>query len=1038
MALTRPAFVIACLLAAASTSSADDPQPVDFNKQVRPILSNACYKCHGPDEEQREAGLRLDVREEALAPAESGKPAIVPGEPEKSPLVARVHSTKKGIQMPPPESNKTLSDTDKETLRQWIAEGAEYRQHWSFVPPRRSAPPVVKNEKWVRDPIDRFILAKLESEGLTPSAEADRTTLIRRLTLDLTGLPPTPEEIDAFLADTSAEAYEHLVDRLLASPHFGERMAVDWLDAARFADTHGYHIDSGRDMSRWRAWVIDAFNQNKPFDDFTVEQLAGDLLPNPTVDQLVASGFNRNHMINFEGGAVPEEYHTAYIVDRVNTTATVWLGLTIGCAQCHDHKYDPITQKDYYQLFAFFHNVPENGLDGSKGNAAPLIKVPTSEQQATIDATESEIREIESRLSGDWPEQDQAQQTWETSQDSQAATWDVVQPAEMNAAGGATLTVDKEGAIVVTGPNPDHETYTIRATGSYTGVTAVRLETLTDDALVAKGPGRSGNGNIVMTDVRVAISGGDGVRQPIRIASATADFSQDTFPIAYAIDEQRHTGWGIDPEQGKPHTALFKLDSPIRAEGETMLEIVLDFQSQFSKHQPGKFRLSVTRDAEPSLSTSLPGEVISSLKTPAAERTDAQRAALRSYYRTSISEHGKELATRIAALRESLRKLDEKLPTAMVMREMAQPRDTFMLMRGEYDKKGEKVSAATPGSLPPLPEGLPTNRLGLARWLVDPSQPLTSRVIVNRFWQMVFGTGLVKTSEDFGVQGELPSHPELLDWLAVEFMSPTDSHGESTGGRWDVKAIVRRIVLSSTYRQASSVTPELLASDPENRLLGRGPRMRLQAEFVRDQALAISGLLKNKIGGSSVSPYQPSGLWEELMSRADGANWSAQSYTQSHGDDLYRRTMYTFWKRTSPPPTLSTFDAPDREVCTVRRARTNTPLQALVLMNDPTYVEASRNLAERIMTHGGGSVDNRLTFAFRLATARVPSDEERAVLREFYEAELAHYRQDPKAAKELLAVGESPVNAALDAAELAAWTAVSSAILNLDETVTKG
>jgi hypothetical protein len=1016
---------------------ADDPQPVDFDRQVRPILSNTCYACHGPDEEQRESGLRLDIREDAIGPAESGKPAIVPGDPEHSTLVSRTHSTKNGIKMPPPESNKTLSDADKEILRRWVAEGAEYRQHWSFAPPRRAKLPVVKNQSWVRDPIDRFILAKLEAEGLTPSPEASKETLVRRLTLDLTGLPPTLEEIDAYLADDRPDAYENLVDRLLASPHFGERMAVDWLDAARFADTHGYHIDSGRDMTRWRAWVIDAYNANKPFDDFTVEQLAGDLLPNPTVGQLVASGFNRNHMINFEGGAVPEEYHTAYIVDRVNTTSTVWLGLTVACAQCHDHKFDPITQKEYYQLFAFFHNVPENGLDGSKGNAAPVIKVPTPEQQAAIDADRSETLEIESRLAGPWPELDEAQKAWEADHGAVVPTWAVVNPLEMKSAGGATLTVEPGGAISATGVNPANDTYTIRISGPIGGVTAVRLETLNDDSLKGKGPGRSVNGNIVMTDVRIALNGSNGASKPLKIAAASADFSQETFPIAYAIDDQPQTGWAIDPQEGTAHAAIFRLDEPIVPQGDSTLEITLDFQSIFASHQLGRFRLSLTRAENPTTDT-IPVEIASALKVAADERNDAQRNMIRSFYRTAISIEGRTLESRRKALQETLRKLDESLPTAMVMREMPEPRDTFMLMRGEYDKKGEKVEAATPAALPPLPEGMPANRLGLARWLVDPSQPLTSRVVVNRIWQMFFGTGIVETSGDFGIQGALPSHPELLDWLAVEFMRPTDAAGESTGRRWDVKAIVRRMVLSSTYRQSSTVTPERLAADPEDRLLDRAPRLRLQAEFVRDQALAISGLLKHRIGGPSVSPYQPSGLWEELMSRSDGAAWSAQTYTQSHGDDLYRRTMYTFWKRTSPPPTLSTFDAPDREVCTVRRSRTNTPLQALVLMNDPTYVEASRHLAERIMGQKGASADDRISFAFRLATARTPSDEERSVLREFFEAELAHYRQHPDAAKELLSVGESPVNGALDPAELAAWTAVSSAILNLDETVTKG
>jgi hypothetical protein len=770
---------------------------VEFDRQIRPILSENCFTCHGPDAKERKARLRLDTRDGALASLRSGGHAIVPGKSADSALIERVRSEEPGERMPPPRTKKRLTRQQIDLLRRWIDQGANWSQHWSFVPPRRRSLPPVKDKDWPRNGIDRFILARLEKEGLRPSPKADRVTLIRRLTLDLTGLPPTPAEVDAFVSDQAPNAYDKVVDRLLASPHYGERMAVDWLDAARFADTHGYHIDSGRDMTRWREWVIDAFNTNLPYDRFTVEQLAGDLLPNAGLPQKIASGFNRNHMINFEGGAIPAEYHNAYLVDRVNTTATVWLGLTVACAQCHDHKYDPISQKDYYRLYAFFNNLPENGLDGAKGNAVPVLKMPTKEQRESLDLVQMEIQQYRRRL-----------------------------------------------------------------------------------------------------------------------------------------------------------TAAAAVGSPL---------VFLEGRS------------------------------------------------------------------RTAGLEKQRAGIERQVPSAMVMQEMASPRDTFLLVRGQYDKPGEKVTAEVPASLPSMPKDAPKNRLGLARWLVSPEQPLMARVTVNRFWQVFFGTGLVKTAEDFGIQGELPSHPELLDWLAVEFMQ-----------KWDVKALVRSIVTSATYRQSSVVTPSLHSRDPENRLLARGPRFRLQAEFIRDQALAISGLLNRKIGGASVFPYQPAGLWQELASRGDSKNWSAQFFVQSKGKDLYRRSMYTFWKRTSPPPQMITFDAPDREVCTVRRSRTNTPLQALVLLNDPTYIEASRKLAERMMKEGGAANAERIDFAFRLATARHPKSAEIAVLERIYMTQRAAFAKDEASAQKLLRVGESPRDECLPLPDLAAWTMVASVILNLDETVTKG
>ena len=814
---------------------------VDFNRDIRPVFSETCFKCHGPDANKRKAKLRLDTREGAFTEREGVSP-VVPGDLAKSDAWRRINAADTDDLMPPEKSGMKLTAPQIKLIGDWIKQGAHYKDHWSLIAPVSSPLPKVKRTSWPKNEIDRFILARLEQEKLQPSPQADKATLLRRVTLDLTGLPPTPDEVDSFLADKSPRAYEQVVDRLLQSPHYGERMALDWLDAARFADTHGYHIDSGRDMTRWRKWVIDSFNQNKPFDQFTIEQLAGDLLPKPTDEQKIASGFNRNHMINFEGGAVAEEYHHAYLVDRVNTTATVWLGLTVACAQCHDHKYDPISQKEYYQFYAFFHNVPENGLDGNFGNAKPVLQFPTAEEaaakarlQSEIAGGEAKVKQLEADLAG-------AQAAWEKA-----------------------------------------------------------------------------------------------------LAATTADAT---------------------------NLALVSI--------------------------------------------------------PVEQRTAQQSEALKKYFQEHHYPPLAEARKSLESAKKALEKLEKEIPSAMVMSEMEKPRDTFVMVRGQYDKPGERVTANVPASLPPLPAGSPTNRLGLAQWLVSSSHPLTARVIMNRYWQMYFGTGLVKTAEDFGSQGEWPSHPELLDWLATDFIH----------SGWDIKRMQKQIVMSATYAESSATTPELTAKDPENRLLARGPRFRLPAEFIRDQALAVSGLLNQEIGGKSVSPYQPAGIWEELASREDGKNWSAQTYTQSHGPDLYRRTMYTFWKRTAPPPTLSTFDAPDRESCTVRRARTDTPLQALVLLNDPTYIEASRKLGERLMSEANSDND-RIALVFRLAIARAPKAPETKVLLKLHNEQLAAYRSDPSAALKLLGVGESPRNEKLDPAELAAWTMVASTVLNLDETITK-
>ncbi|MDA0659684.1 MAG: DUF1553 domain-containing protein [Planctomycetota bacterium] len=846
-----------CVLTAGFAAESGN-RKIDFSRDIRPILSDRCFRCHGPDAAERKADLRLDQRESATSLLPSGATAIVPGDRSASELVRRILSEDDAERMPPAEMKKPLTAEEKEKLARWITEGAEYRQHWSFLAARRPQPPPDPFSNWARNPIDHFVADQMHREGLQPTPEASRETLIRRLTLDLTGLPPTLTEIDAFLTDQSDQAYEHLVDRLLASPHYGERMALDWLDASRFADTNGYHLDNGRDMTRWRAWVIRAYNDNLPFDDFTVYQIAGDLLPFATLDQQVASGFNRNHMINFEGGAIPEEYLNAYIVDRVNTTGAVWLGLTIGCAQCHDHKYDPISQREFYQLYAYFNNVPEEGLDGRSGNSEPKLALPTSEQ--------------------------------------------TIRQSELN----------------------------------------------------------------------------------LQLSQASAEKTK------------------LEIELGKQQPAWEQ-------------EAVAQLSSQASPTVPEEIRVILTKSE--------------------SDRSDEERAQLADNFRRQDA-NWVALVARLDQINQDSNALQSSIPTTMVMREMDTPRETHVLTRGKYDAHGEQVTAAVPASFHPFPSTAPSNRLGLARWLVSPDNPLTARVIVNRYWQTIFGLGLVKTAEDFGSQGESPSHPELLDWLACEFQQATLAPVAGSGREaWNIKGLMRLIVTSSTYRQSAQAPPERYAHDPENRFLARGARYRLPAEFVRDQALSLSGLIKHNIGGPSVSPYQPGELWGELSSRQDSNNWTAQSFTLSEGDDLYRRSMYTFWKRTSPPPQLSTFDAPDRETCVVRRGRTNTPLQALILMNDPTYVEASRKLAERTLTEAPNDREARLSFAFRTVTGRQPQPAEFATLEKILADQLDYFHHNPASAEDLLHKNGASPTADHPAELLAAWSMVSSALLNLDEVV---
>jgi hypothetical protein len=1014
-------LAVAGFCAAAEPDNKPLPDHIEFNRDIRPILSENCYSCHGPDAGQRKANLRLDTKDGFLTAIKNKFP-VVPEHPERSELFRRITAEKPDERMPDPGSNKHLSARQIALMKKWIEQGAAWQGHWAFTAPMRPTVPD-QESKWAHNPIDRFIESRLYAENLAPAAEADKTTLIRRVTFDLTGLPPTLAEVDAFLADSSPEAYDKVVDRLLANPHYGERMALDWLDASRYADTHGYHIDSGRDMTRWRDWVINSFNNNKPFDQFTIEQVGGDLLPNATVDQKIASGFNRNAMINFEGGAIPEEYLTQYLIDRVSTTSTVFLGLTLNCCQCHDHKFDPFTQKEFYQMYAFFNGIKENGLDGQAGNAAPILKLPNADQKSELSKLVAQITPLEKKLTAPDDALDAAQLAWEKSlTDVSAGQWTTVAAGKMSSESGATLAPQPDGSIFVDGAPAATDVYTIELLASSDKVASIRIEALPDERLQANGPGRSPNGNFVLTAARASI--GD---KPLTLSAANADYSQDRFVASSLVRPNARSGWAIFPEVGKPHSLMLGLKEPTTE----ALSLKLEFKSNFANHEIGRFRVYVSSQPLPDRKM-MPAPITKILALAPDHRSPQETIDLRSWYRGQMVDEFKPVAKELASLRKQRDKFEAEIPSTMVMEEMAKPRDTFILVRGQYDKFGEKVSPNTPAALPPMAANASHNRLGLAEWIVDRGNPLTARVTVNRIWQTFFGAGIVKTPGDFGTQGDVPSHPELLDWLAVQFRD-----GDADTRAWDVKALVRLIVTSATYRQSSHVTPAMLAADPEDRLLEHAPRFRLNAEFIRDEALADGGLLDSRIGGESVFPYQPAGLWEELMSRSDGAKWTAQTYTQSHGPDLYRRSMYTFWKRTSPPPALSAFDAPDREVCAVKRTRTNTPLQALVMWNDPTYMEAARKMAERVMLADHPSVENRIIDAFRIATGRKPTDKEVTVLKKVFDAQLDGYRNNPAAVQKVLSIGEAPRNTELDQTRLAAWTMVCSTILNLDETITR-
>jgi hypothetical protein len=1025
--------LVVLLLASAGRAE----EKIQFNRDIRPILSNHCMQCHGPDARQRAAGLRLDVRDSAVA-VRKGRAAIVAGKPADSVLIQRITAAEPDDRMPPPDSGKKLTPQQIELLRRWIEQGAEYQIHWAFIPPVRPAVPA--RQPGARNPIDDFVFARLAREGLKPASEADRITLVRRVTLDLTGLPPTLEEVERALKDESPDWYEKVVDRLLASPRYGEHMARYWLDLARYGDTHGLHFDNERYLWKYREWVIHAFNRNLPFDQFTIEQLAGDLLPNPTLEQRVATGFNRCNVTTNEGGSIDEEVLVRYAVDRTETMATVFLGLTLGCAVCHEHKFDPISQKEFYQLYAFFNSAADAAMDGNTQAPPPALKMPSPEQQARLKAIDDQLARTRQKI-----EQELARIDYR--EPASTAAPNLTEPRDFvwiddEAPPRAQLQGNTPWQFV---SGPQHPVYSGKRSMRRTGVGIMQhyfekaepgLKIGAGDKLFAyvyldpKDPPRT-----VMlqfndgTWEHRAFWGED--RIPWGQAGTASRLPLGPLPkagewVRLEVEAERV---GLQPGAVLNGWAFTQFDGTVwwdRAGSVTRLS------------QSGENFLSLAQweAHERSLPKSnTPPPVREAVKVPAEQRNDAQKKLIRDYFLEHVYLQSRSifqpLHQEIAALEKEKKDVEAAIPVTMVMADLPQPRDSYLLIRGQYDKRGEKVSPGVPQVLPPMPKDAPPNRLGLARWLVDPGHPLTSRVAVNRFWQQFFGRGIVKTSEDFGTQGEWPSHPELLDWLAVEFVSGENASGGAAP--WDVKRLVKRIVTSATYRQASEVRPELLQRDPENVLLARGPRFRLDAEIIRDSALFVSGLLAERIGGPSVKPYQPPGIWEPIG--FNGSN--TREYRRDQGEALYRRSLYTFWKRTAPPPGLMAFDAPSRETCVARRARTNTPLQALVLMNDEQYVEAARHLAERILVRPGETPAQRLALAFRLATARPPSERELAILVGQYTRHRDRYRANPEAAARLLAVGEAKRNAALDPVEHAAYTMAANLILNLDEVVTR-
>jgi cytochrome c553 len=1009
------------------------PGTVDFGRDVKPILEANCYRCHGPDKSR--ADLRLDLRARALAGAKAGtEKVIVAGDALASELYVRVTSTDDDERMP--QGADPLSAQQIATLRAWLDQGANWpdefagtdtkgRDHWAYKKPVRPPPPSVANAAWVRNPIDAFVLARLEREGLAPAPEADRATLLRRLCIDLTGLPPSPEEVDAFVADASADAYDKVVERLLASPHYGERMARAWLDLARYADTNGYEKDAKRTMWRYRDWVIDAFNANMPFDRFTVAQIAGDLLPNATLEDRIATGFERNTMLNDEGGIDPEEFRAAAVIDRVNTTATVWMGTTLACAQCHDHKFDPFTQRDYYSLFAVLNGTAENGRD-----SAPMIPAPTPEQAREEQSTARELHAVEARIESVSASLDVDQARWESATLGALpppTDWRVLRATEAKSPRGTTLATQGDGSLLAGGATPDTDVYELTFEPGAMRVTALRVEALPDPSLPNNGPGRASNGNFVLSSL-TAICTTPGIpsgNETLRFVAASADFEQATFGAARVLSGEPNTGWAVDGCDHKlPHAAVFACAEPVEIAADSRLHVELRFDYRFERHVLGRVRISLADDAALAArmtgadkSAHIPTAVENALRIASGARDDKQSQAVREYFRRSVSADGVGLYKALDAARASHKAASDAIPTMLVLEELKTPRETHIFTRGSFLSPGAVVSPNIPALFGNLDASNEPPRLAFARWLCSDANPLAARVTVNRLWEHVFGRGLVAAPEDFGTRSEPPANPELLDWLAVEFAE----HG------WDIKALLREIVTSATYRQSSDATPASLERDPYGTLLSRGARFRVEGELVRDIALAAAGLLAPKIGGPSAYPPQPAGIWNSAYNSDD---WKTDT-----GEGRYRRGLYTFWKRTAPYATFALFEAPSREFACTRRARTNTPLQALALLDDPAFVEASIALARRMLREAAASDEARVVRGFRICTSREPAEKERDVLVALARDARREFEAAPERAKER--AGGAMAADELDPVEVAAWTSVASVLLNLDETLTR-
>jgi Protein of unknown function (DUF1553)./Protein of unknown function (DUF1549)./Planctomycete cytochrome C./F5/8 type C domain. len=1140
-----------CVTAAESAKKA--AAHVDFNRDIRPILSENCYKCHGPDDGARKAKMRFDIRAEALKPAKSGEIPIVPGSPEKSQMVARITASDPDDRMPPIKSGKTLSSTQIDLLKRWVAEGAPYATHWSYVKPTRPALPQVKRTSWPINAIDRFALARLEREGLKPSLAADRYTLIRRVSLDLTGLPPTPEEVDRFVNERSPRAYEELVDRFLKRPAFGEHWTRMWLDLARYADSAGYADDPPRTIWPYRDYVIRSLNANKHFDRFTLEQIAGDLLDDDDEDDLIGSAFHRNTMTNNEGGTSDEEFRNAAVVDRVNTTMAVWMGTSIACAQCHNHKYDPITQQDYFRMFAILNNTGDADLK----DESPLFEIFTPAQQQHRKELQGEITGIETKFKMPTPESLAAQSEWEKKFPGEQQ-WLALEPLTMKSEGGGLVERGSDNTVKAA-PQQKTETYRFEFAQGAGRVAGLRLEVLPGEKFSEEDkrnagfsisqvqamlitpttnrplvryvrlelPGNdkilslaevevyNGKTNLALhgkasqsstafaADARLAIDGnneGDfdkkstthtehsknpwwevdlmepqkvdritvwnrtdhdlggrlaGVRlelldenrkvlwlrevkeapspkvtyglngmDPLQINNVFADtfagksdlkdlVQQDRDP-----NEKKGKGWAVNTDDEKRHYLTLLMEKPIETVAGSKLQVIIEQKARHDHCPPTLFRISSSQDERMAEYATLPEALLHSISEHASERSEPERAALSEYYRANVEPALKPERDRLAALKKEMTDMPRDI--VPIMRELTgdKRRKTHIQFRGNYLALGDEVTAAVPAAFQALPKGSNPDRIGLARWLVDKENPLTARVMANRLWEQIFGIGIVRTSEEFGSQGELPTNPELLDWLACQFRD-----GDDSTAPWDIKAFLKLLVTSATYRQSSRVTPELKERDPENLLLARGPRFRMSAEVVHDQALDVSGLLSRKMFGPPVRPPQPAlGLTAAFGGSLD---WKT-----SEGEDRYRRAVYIEWRRTSPYPSMAAFDAPNREVCALRRTRSNTPLQALVTMNDPVFVEAAQALGKRIASANGSSTE-KMRYGFRLCLARQPRPTEMKRLVSFYEQAKADYIAKPEKAKEMAGAKSEKS----DIAELAAWTAVGNVLLNLDETL---